>query len=158
MAERIRQDITEQKKRLTIPQINKNTAEKARACCIPINADYFPLDFHQEIEYFKQYLHIAEEVGDRAGAKRAYHKLGCAYGSLGEYQRAIEYHNQDVRIAKDVGDRAGEGCAYGNLGLAYHSLKEFQRAIEYHNQHLSIAKEVGNRACQGKAYGSLGLA
>ena len=31
MAERIPQDIAEQKERLTVAQINKNTAEKARA-------------------------------------------------------------------------------------------------------------------------------
>ena len=156
MAERIRQDITEQKKRLTIAQINKIMAEKECAYCNRATAGYFPINFHQEIEYLKQYLSIAEEVGDRAGAGRAYHKLGCAYRSLDEYQRAIEYHNQELRIAKEIGNRAGEGCAYGNLGLAYQSLKEFQQAIAYHNQHLSIAKEVGNRACEGKAYGKLG--
>ena len=158
MAERILQIIAEQKKRLTIAQINKNTAEEARAYYNLAEAYYLASDFHQQIEYLKQYLSIAEEVGDRAGARRAYHKLGCAYGFLGDYQRGIEYHNQDLRIAKELGDRAGEGCAYGNLGDTYRLLKEFQRAIEYNNQHLSIAKEVGDRACQGKAYGSLGLA
>ena len=157
MAERILQDIAEQNKRLTITQINKNTEEKADAYYNLARAYSFLNDFHQEVEYLKQYLSIAEEVGHRAGSTGwAYGRLGCAYNYLGDSQRAIEYHNQHLRIAKEVGDRAGEGCAYGNLGVAYHSLKEFQRAIEYHNQHLSIAKEVGDRACQGKAYGELG--
>ena len=139
MAERILQYI-EHDKILTIAQVNKNK------------------DFHREIEYLKQELSIAEEVGDKAGAGRAYRGLGFAYLFLGENQRAIEYQNQALRIAKEVGDRAGEGCAYGNLGSTYYELQEFHRAIEYHNQHLSIAKEVGERACQGNAYGSLGLA
>ena len=156
MAERILQDIAEQKKRLTKAQINKNTAEKADAYYNLGTAYYFLEDFHRAIEYLKQYLSIAEEVGNTAGC--AYKKLGVAYLLQGDSRRAIEYHNQDLRIAKEVGDRAGEGCAYGNLGVAYHSLKEFQRAIEYHNQHLSIAKEVGNRACEGKAYDNLRLA
>ena len=140
MAERILQYIDEQNKRLTTAQINKNN------------------DFHRAIEYLKQELSIAEDVGNRAGAGRASRILGCSYLFLGENQRAIEYHNQDLRIAMEVGDRAGEGCAYGNLGATYQNLQEFQRAIECHNQHLSIAKEVGDRACQGKAYGGLGLA
>ena len=156
MAERILQDIAEQKKRLTKAQINKNTAEKADAYRNLGRAYYSLEDFHQAIEYDKQYLRIAEEVGDRAGEGRAYFELGLAYHSLKEFQRALEYFNQELSIAKEVGDRAREGCAYGNLGVAYHSLKEFQRAIEYHNQHLSIAKEVGNRACEGKAYYNLG--
>ena len=68
-------------------QINKNTAEKARAYYNLAEAYYLASDFHQQIEYLKQYLSIAEEVGDRAGARRAYHKLGCAYGFLGDYQQ-----------------------------------------------------------------------
>ena len=156
MAERIIQDIAEQKKRLAIAQINKNTEEKADAYYNLAIAYSFLNDFHQAIEYHKQYLSIAEEVGHRAGsAGWAYGRLGCAYNSLGDSQRAIQYHNQHLRIAKEVSDRAGEGCAYGHLGNAYCSLKEFQRAIEYHNQHLSIAKEVGNKECEGSAYGNL---
>ncbi|CAH3156994.1 unnamed protein product [Porites lobata] len=160
MAERILQYIAEQNTRLATAQINKNTAEKARAYYNLGIAYCFLKDVHQEIEYLKQYLSIAEEdVGDRAGQGEAYLKLGLAYNSLKEFQRAIEYHNQHLRIAKEVGDRADEGRAYGNLGATYHSLKEFQRAIEYHNQHLRIAKEeVGDRALEGKAYDSLGLA
>ncbi|CAH3150810.1 unnamed protein product [Porites lobata] len=156
MAEKILQDIAEQNKRLTIAQINKNTEEKAEAY-YNLGIAYISLeDFHRAIEYLKQFLSIAEEVGDGEGAGCAYNKLGSAYGSLGDYQRAIEYHNQELRISKEVGDRAGEGCAYGNLGLNYDSLCEFQQAIECHNQHLIIAKEVGNKACEGKAYCQLG--
>ena len=156
MAERILQDIAEQKKRLEIAQINKNTEEKAQAYHNLASAYYFLKDFHRAIEYLKQFLSIAEEVGDGERARCAYNKLGSAYRSLGDYQRAIEYHNQDLRISKEVGNRAGEGCAYGNLGLNYNLLCEFQQAIECQNQHLIIAKEVGNKACEGKAYCQLG--
>ena len=157
MAERILQDIAEQKKRLAIAQINKNTAEKARAYWNLGNAYFSLKDFHRAIEYGKQYLGIAEEVGDRAGAGRAYSNLGRAYQSLGDSQIAIEYHNQHLWIAKEVGNRACEGKAYGSLGTAYNSLEEFQRALEYYNQGLRIAKEVGDRAGEGCAYGNLGL-
>ena len=156
MAERILQIIAEQKKRLTIAQINKNKAEKARAYWNLAEAYYLASEFHQQIEYLKQYLSITEEVGDRAGVGRAYGQLGSAYGFLGDYQRGIEYHNQYLRIAKELGDRAGEGKAYSQLGVAYGNLKEFQRAIEYINKHLIIAKEVGDRKGQGQCYSYLG--
>ena len=111
MAERILQDIAEQKKRLEIAQINKNTEEKAHAYHNLASAYYFLKDFHRAIEYFKQFLSIAEEVGDGERARCAFNKLGWAYGSLGDYQRAIEYHNQELRISKEVGNRAGEGLS-----------------------------------------------
>ena len=157
MAERILQDIAEQKKRLAIAQINKNTAEKAVAY-YNLGKAYDSLgDFHQAIEYLKLYLSIAKEVGDRAGSVGCVcGTLGGAYQSLGDYQRAIEYHNQHLRIAKEVGNRACQGKAYYNLGLAYYSLKEFQRAILYYNQGLRIAKEVDDREIEGSAYNNLG--
>ena len=156
MAERILQDIAEQKKRLTKAQINKNTAEKADAYYNLGKAYYFLEDFHGAIEYLKQYLSIAEEVGDRAGAGCAYGTLGCVYRSLGDSQTALEYQKKSLSIAKEVGDRAGAGRAYGHLGWAYQSLGDSQRAIEYHNQHISIAKEIGDRAAEGCGYGNLG--
>ena len=156
MAERILQDIAEQKKRLTKAQINKNTAEKADAYYNLGKAYYFLEDFHGAIEYFKQYLSIAEEVGDREGAGCAYGTLGCVYRSLGDSQTALEYQKKSLSIAKEAGDRAGAGRAYGNLGFAYQSLGDSQQAIEYHNQHISIAKEIGDRAAEGCGYGNLG--
>ncbi|CAH3040652.1 unnamed protein product [Porites lobata] len=156
MAERILQDIAEQKKRLTKAQINRNTAEKADAYYNLGRAYYFLEDFHRAIEYLKQYLSIAEEVGDRAGAGCAYGTLGCVYRSLGDSQTALEYQKKSLSIAKEVGDRAGAGRAYGNLGFAYQSLGDSQQAIEYHNQHISITKEIGDRAAEGCGYGNLG--
>ena len=74
------QYIHEQTKRLTKAQIYKNTEEEAEAyhnlgrayCCLE--------EFHQAIEYLKQYLSIAEEVGYRTeSAKSSYCNLGHAY-------------------------------------------------------------------------------
>ena len=156
MAERIQQDIAELEKRLTKAQVNENTAEKAEAYYKLGGAYFFLEDFHRAIEYLKQYLSIAEEVGDRANAGRAYGSLGYAYDSLGDSQRALEYHEKSLSIAEEVGDRTGAGRAYGNLGCVYGSLGDSQRALEYHEKSLSIANEVGDRAGAGRAYGNLG--
>ena len=53
----------------------------------------------KRIEYHKQDLSIAIEVGDRAGQGFAYCNLGNAYQSLGQFQQAIEYHKQHLSIA-----------------------------------------------------------
>ena len=79
MADRILQDIAEEKKRLAIAQINNNTEEKADAYYNLGRAYYFLEDFHRAIEYLKQYLSITEEVGNRASAGCAYRDLGFAY-------------------------------------------------------------------------------
>ena len=79
---------------------------------------YTKRDYVKAIEYHRQRLAIAKEVGDRAGEGLTYGNLGNAYRSQGDFSKAIEHHGQRLAIAKEVGDRAGEGMAYGNLALA----------------------------------------
>ena len=86
----------------------------------------------EQKEYHERHLKISKEVGDKAGQGIAYSKLGIAYYSLGDFQKAIEYHERHLKISKEVGDRAGERGAYCNLGNAYYGLGDFQKAIEYH--------------------------
>ena len=158
MAETILQDIAEQKKRLAIAFINKNTAEKARAYCV-LGDDYFSLgDVQRALVYHKQHWSIVKKVGDRAAEKLACRNLGIDYRSLGDIQRAIEYHEQALSIATEAGENTVEGCIYGSLGVDYHLVGDYRRAIEYHKLHLLIAKEFSDRTCEEHAYNGLGIA
>ena len=103
MAERILQDIAEQKIRLTKAQNTKNRVEEARAYC-NLGNDYYSLGgVQQALEYHKQHWSIVKKVGDRAGQRLACRNLGIDYRSLGDIQRAIEYHNRALSIAKEAG-------------------------------------------------------
>ena len=158
MAETILQDIAEQKKRLAIAFINKNTAEKARAYCV-LGDDYFSLgDVQRALVYHKQHWSIVNKIGDRAAERLACRNLGIDYRSLGDIQRAIEYHEQALSIATEAGENTVEGCIYGSLGVDYHLVGDFRRAIEYHKLHLLIAKEFSDRTCEEHAYNGLGIA
>ncbi len=110
------------------------------------------------IEYHKQRLSSAKDIGNRAGEGAAYGNLGNAYQSLGNFEEAIDYHKKHLAIAKELGQRDGEGAAYGNLGNAYQSLGYFRRAVECHRIRLNIAEELGQRDGEGRACGNLGNA
>ena len=156
MAERILQDIAEQKKHLTKAQINKNKVEEARACFKLGIAYDFLSDFHQAIKYFNQHLSIAKEVGDMKGEGRAYGSLGDAYTALEDPQQAMKYYKQSLSIAKEIGDSASKEHTYGGIGNVYNYLGDFARAIEYHEKRLSIAKEIGYKAGEGESYCDIG--
>ena len=64
-------------------------------------------------------------AGDTFGEGEAYCKLGVAYFSLGQFDKAAELNRKYLNIALEVGDRAGEGKAYCNLGNAYCNLGQF---------------------------------
>ena len=79
-------------------------------------------DDQKAIEYHKNRLKIAMEIGDRGGEGRGYANLGVSYCSLGDYKKSIEYHEKHLKTATEIGDRGGEGRAYANLGDAYSCL------------------------------------
>ncbi len=85
-------------------------------------------------------------------------RLGLAYYSLGQFQKAIQYHKKSLNIDQELGNRSGESASLNNLGLAYYSLGEFHTAIDYHQQDLEIARAIDDRSGEGKALGNLGLA
>ena len=114
-------------------------------------------DYKKEIEFQKQSLIIAKEIGHKATEGAAYTNLGSAFRSLGDYKYAIECHQQSLSIAKEIGDKDAERAAYTNLGIAYSCLGDYQKAIEFHQQSLSIAKEIGDKGTEGKAYTNLGI-
>ena len=60
----------------------------------------------RSLEYQKEHLTVAKEVGDRAGECKAYENLGNACRLQG-YAKAIEYHTQCLAIAKEVGPGGG---------------------------------------------------
>jgi len=55
-------------------------------------------EYQKAIEYHKNRLKIAVEIGDRAGEGRAYKNLGYSYRLLGDYRKSIDYHEKDLKI------------------------------------------------------------
>ncbi|MEL7522048.1 MAG: tetratricopeptide repeat protein, partial [Cyanobacteria bacterium J06553_1] len=85
-------------------------------------------------------------------------KLGNAYDSLGQYERAIDLQQQSLIIKREIGDRNGEADSLCNLGNAYKSLGQYERAIDFHQQSLIIKREIGDRKGEAASLGNLGNA
>ncbi len=93
------------------------------------------------LEYYKQALAIAKEIGDKRGEGSDLGNLGLAYAALGQVERALEYYEQALAISQEIGDRRNEGNWLGNLGIAYSDLGQEGRATEYYKQALAISKD-----------------
>ncbi|OPY51795.1 MAG: photosystem I assembly protein Ycf3 [Methanosaeta sp. PtaU1.Bin112] len=113
---------------------------------------------HKAIEYNRQALAIAREVGDKNGEENALGNLGNSYQFLGDTRKAIEHYEQALAIAREIGDFRNGGIWLGNLGSAYAWTGEIARAIEYFEQALSIARSIDNRRAESANLGNLGLA
>ncbi|NEQ32383.1 MAG: CHAT domain-containing protein, partial [Leptolyngbya sp. SIO4C5] len=115
-------------------------------------------DYRQAIDFQRQSLEIAQQIGDRQGEASVLGNLGIAYAALGDYRQAIDFHQQSLEIAQQIGDRQGEADSLGNLGNAYHALGDYLKAIDLHQQSLEIAQQIGDRRGEANALGNLGIA
>jgi tetratricopeptide (TPR) repeat protein len=109
------------------------------------------------IEYFRQALAIASEIGDKRGEENALGNVGNAYYFLGEVHKAIEHYEHALVIAREIEDKRNEGVWLGNLGGAYAGMGEIRKAVEYHDQALAMAREIGDKMAASANLGNLGL-
>ena len=83
------------------------------------------------MEYYKQSLSNAEEIGDRDGQGHAYCCLGSCYTHLQDLKEAIECYRQHLNIAEEIGDRKGEACAHSSLGRSFLYSDSLNEALEH---------------------------
>ncbi|MBD1881361.1 tetratricopeptide repeat protein [Coleofasciculus sp. FACHB-T130] len=113
-------------------------------------------DYHQAIEYLKQYLTIVRTRGDRSGEAETLGNLGIAYKSIGDYPHAIDYHQQHLAIARETGNLTGEATALNNIAVVHYYLGNFTQANNNYKQVLSKLEEIRDDEIIGKVIGNLG--
>jgi tetratricopeptide (TPR) repeat protein len=83
-------------------------------------------------------------------------RLGIAYYSLGQYQKAIACYEQALGIAREMTDLFNEAAWLGNLGNCYADLGQTARAIDYCEQALGIHRKNGYSLGEAQCLGNLG--
>ncbi|VDO37696.1 unnamed protein product [Onchocerca flexuosa] len=106
--------------------------------------------------YFRQNLHILENMKDVVACGRTYGNIGNSYYMLGDYATAVYYHNKRLDIARRYGDRAAMRRAYTNLGNAYIFLSETAKALEYYRLALSVAAELHDEVIEAQCCFNVG--
>mmetsp|Transcript_3993 Transcript_3993/g.9621 ORF Transcript_3993/g.9621 Transcript_3993/m.9621 type:complete len:431 (+) Transcript_3993:307-1599(+) len=112
-------------------------------------------DGEGSVLFLEKCLKVAKSGGDPSSEGLANHRLGLAYHSEGDYDKAIEFQTEYLRLCTALGDRAGEGAARRSLAAANQSLNDVDGAVAHLEAFLEIAKS-GDPASQARACCSLG--
>ncbi len=70
---------------------------------------------YQVIEFYRQNLQLAREIGDRRGELAALSSLGRAYHALEEHDKALECYEDALKIARVLGDVRTERQTMKNI-------------------------------------------
>ncbi|MEJ8801262.1 LytTR family transcriptional regulator [Pontibacter sp. H249] len=106
----------------------------------------------EAINYLKQALAIAEEIGDLPAKSICYNNLGSMYFDLKEYEQALEYFKSTVEIQQIIHksglNKPGDDKlidAYWQVGRTYTVLENFPEAKRYLDMSIARAKEAGDK-------------
>ncbi|MBC5994873.1 tetratricopeptide repeat protein [Pontibacter cellulosilyticus] len=112
------------------------------------NLDKIP----EAINYLKQALAIAEELGDLPAKSICYNNLGSMHFELKEYEQALEYFKSTVEIQqilhKSGLTKPGDDKlidAYWQVGRTYTVLGKYPEAEKNLNLSIARAKEAGDK-------------
>jgi tetratricopeptide (TPR) repeat protein len=105
----------------------------------------------EAINYTKQALEIAREIGNRQSEGVWIGNLGNSYNSLGRYQEAISCYEQALEIAREIGRRRTEAFNLGNLGEIFSKQAEWSEAQQHLKLAIQIADEIEEHQVQREA-------
>lgn len=69
------------------------------------NAYFFMEDFSKAIEYHRQDLTIARQMGDKLGEAKSCGNIGSALKAMGQFDEAIACCRMQLDLARELGDR-----------------------------------------------------
>jgi CHAT domain-containing protein/Tfp pilus assembly protein PilF len=111
----------------------------------------------EALEKLEALVPAFRSLEDRGMQVLTINRLGLAYNSMGQPQKALGYYEQALAIGKSLGDERNEARILNNIGGAYDILGEQPKALDYYNQSLALWETLGNPVAQGDALNNLGV-
>jgi len=127
------------------------------AALVGISSAYSALgDDGRALNYADQAFKLMPPA-DSADAETLY-RLGVAYQSLGQDQKALDCFAREVPLHRARGDRLGEARALYALAGIYDVQGQPRQALDFYQQALEIRQAVGDRRAQAQAWNAVGTA
>ncbi|HDN25777.1 MAG TPA: tetratricopeptide repeat protein, partial [Thioploca sp.] len=97
--------------------------------------------YPKALDYFKQALAIAKEIGDKRGIGNNLTNIGVVYENFGEYQKAKEAFQESMAIHIAIG--SGElWKTQRGLASAEAKLNQFDAAIKHYEQTIDNIEKI----------------
>ena len=91
--------------------------------------------------YYKEYLNIAVELGDKVKEGDAYLSIGRIHQYLGDLKKTNHYYSKCLTICKEIGDGEGEKHALRKLRSTLLIRGDLKQVMQLNSQSLSISKK-----------------
>jgi len=107
------------------------------------------------IDYGRQAVNLARELGDRDAEGYALKSIGIAYAVAGNQHSSLEHSEQALAIFEAADNRIQMGKVLNNMGICYRMLNDAERAIECYSRSMAIEKELDNTKGIARTLGNI---
>ncbi len=120
--------------------------QEVHNCCHNLADSFLSLGrYPKAIQYIKEALIIASEIGDRAGKATSLLAHGFILYSIGGYDVKVkEYCGKAIAISKEIGLRPTLGQCYLLLGRVLFQKGKYDKAEDYVKKSLAISEDIGD--------------
>ncbi len=116
----------------------ENDTQKAsllKALALAYQEDDQPLSAQS---YAREWLRLAQKLGDKSGMADAQHLIGTTYWQLGEFHKAASSFFDALRLREAIGDEQGLALSYEEIGNLYFRQQDFEWANYHYVQSLEL--------------------
>lgn len=128
----------------------------ANAARIKGIAAQFKNEYDSSIEYYKEAVHLFEEIDDTLQVARTYYNIATIYNLKADYERTIEYGLKTIKVFQNLGDANGEGRVYNLMGIAANVRGDYEQSITYFRQYSKKVTSISDTAEIATSYSNIG--
>lgn len=92
---------------------------------------HLPSEPLKAMDYAREALSYATEIGDRKGLAAAYNNLGVAYRMQGALDKSLEYYINALKIYEEIANTEGMASTKNNISTIYSMKKDFSQSMKY---------------------------
>jgi len=83
------------------------------------------------LEYTREALNLATEIGDKRGTAASYNNLGVAYRNQGALDNALGYYMAALKLYEELENKEGIATLKNNIATIYAMKKDYGQAMHY---------------------------
>ena len=101
-------------------------------------------------------LHVAEQLGDKAGAADAAQYVCGIHTFQGDYAQAFDHCRRSLKFAEEIGDTPLTAKALGSIALIHTLQSDNEQALDYYRKSLELAAGIKDRAMVARLLNNIG--
>ncbi len=101
--------------------------------------------YPEALEYYKEYLSVSNQLGERWGIAISYNNIGNICLLLEKDSLALSYYQKANSFFKEIHSTSLLASNLLNLGNIYNRWKQNDLALDYYNQSLELNKKTKNK-------------